>query len=1186
MRTLSRLLFIVFALVLVTSARAAITWDNTPSGGAAASANIELIRDIGSGPTGGYVGLRFSNSTALANVYAVATVGGVGYALNAAEPATHFIGSLGAAARTEYWYLNIPQTSANGTFQVALYQGDPAAGGTLQGTSPAYVLRSADVDQAASANKVSSVIVNGGNAVLLGQAFDVVVCYDINSSNGSNVAVGPAAMSGFSPNNLRLLNTTVEAFAGAGCSSTLLRSDANQLYFAGVGNAGTQAMRATYRFTMLGATSTTLSPIVSARVGQYKYNSDFNVALSSYAVPAGVNRVSLAKSVNITESAVATTVSYTVTATNSGAVAATLDAIIDTLPSSPANAGYVAGSARFNGAVIPDPVISGQTLAFGNPGGAAAFTIPAGASRALTFQATLPGTNGGYVNRVTARIGANVIGSTEALGSAPATATTAIGPPSLTVTKSALTPLVVNGAAGTSAAWRITVGNSGSTAAGVKVSDVLPAGFTYASTTAVTVNGSALAASQYQVQTGGTPQWDSNPGGGFTIAGGQQLAIDFIAAVAPTVADGTHHNSASVTSTTAGTLIANFNGNAATSDDVVVTSAVLTTGKSTSTPTISVPPSGGSARYAITVLNSGSAAASGVRAADLLPAGFTYAGTVSVAVNGSTLAPSQYQVQTNGAQTPATPRWDTLPAGGFTINAGQSLVIVFDAAVAAGTAEGTYHNSVAVDASGPLRSAGGYDGASGSSEDVTVGAAAGVAVSGTVYADANHNAQRDDSENGIGSTLFAKLVGAASPGGPALQAASVDAVSGAYAFGGVAAGEYLIVLDDNATLADVAPSAPAGWVGTAMADGRRVLTVAASDVPLQDFGLFNGSKVTGRVFDDSGAVPNDGVQQSNEAGIARVAVRATDASGASTLDSTQSDGSGAYTLWLAAGAGSVRIVETNLAAYTSVGGSAGSTGGSYTRSSDTVAFSAAAGVTYSSVNFADVRDNALQADGRQTTSPGSAVFYAHRFLPGSGGSVSFNLAANTAGFVATLYRDSDCNGVLDAGEPLLANGAAIAATTGVPLCVIAKDSVPANAPQGALNTLTLSAAFSYANASPALQSVQVNTDATSVGAAGALLLTKSQSTPSALPGAMLAYTIAFTNRSAEALSSIRLRDATPAFTRFVSAACALPLPAGISACSVSVQPAAGAAGSIEWTLVGNLASAASGQVTFTVQVEQ
>jgi uncharacterized repeat protein (TIGR01451 family) len=82
---------------------------------------------------------------------------------------------------------------------------------------------------------------------------------------------------------------------------------------------------------------------------------------------------------------------------------------------------------------------------------------------------------------------------------------------------------------------------------------------------------------------------------------------------------------------------------------------------------------------------------------------------------------------------------------------------------------------------------------------------------------------------------------------------------------------------------------------------------------------------------------------------------------------------------------------------------------------------------------------------------------------------------------------------------------------------------------------------------------------------------------------VLTYTITYSNNGPAPISSIVIRDATPAFTVFQSASCAT-LGAGLTSCAVTSEPAPGAAGSIVWTLTGALAPGASGSVSYQVRV--
>lgn len=345
----------------------------------------------------------------------------------------------------------------------------------------------------------------------------------------------------------------------------------------------------------------------------------------------------------------------------------------------------------------------------------------------------------------------------------------------------------------------------------------------------------------------------------------------------------------------------------------------------------------------------------------------------------------------------------------------------------------------------------------------------------------------------------------------------------------------------------------------------RQISVAARPLSNQNFGLYNGSVLTGRVFRDTGVgagVPNNAVQDGSEPGIAGVSVRATDSGGGTTFDSTVTDGAGNYTLWIPASAGAnpVRVVQANAGGFVSTGGQAGTTAGSYVRASDTTTFNNLVGTSYSGVNFADVPDNALTTDGAQSALPGATLNYAHSFTAGSGGSVSFSTAAVAnpalAGWSEVLYRDANCNGVLDGAEgaSLLSGPTTVAA--GELVCVLLREFVPATAPNGAQNQVTLTASFSYTNASPALGSTHTRSDLTTVGAPGSagLTLVKSVDKATALPGEVLTYTIVYTNNASGALSTLRINDSTPAFTTFASAACIGTLPANLSSCSVSSAP--------------------------------
>ncbi|EJL85067.1 conserved repeat protein, partial [Polaromonas sp. CF318] len=217
----------------------------------------------------------------------------------------------------------------------------------------------------------------------------------------------------------------------------------------------------------------------------------------------------------------------------------------------------------------------------------------------------------------------------------------------------------------------------------------------------------------------------------------------------------------------------------------------------------------------------------------------------------------------------------------------------------------------------------------------------------------------------------------------------------------------------------------------------------------------------------------------------------------------------------------------------------------------------------------------------------------------TGGSVTFSMA-NTAtpaspAWNQVLYQDSNCNAALEASETQVTT--AITVTAGQTVCLVIKQFVPAGAGQGAQNSITLSAAFTYTNSAPALAvSTLLATDITTVGQAGDLSLAKlvsniTQALPAATsvnanPGDTLQYTLTATNNGTQPLSTLFVSDSTAAFTGFVSAACPGSLPTGITGCTVTTQPAVNAQGALKWTFTGSLASGGQLIVTYRVKVDQ
>ena len=638
-------------------------------------------------------------------------------------------------------------------------------------------------------------------------------------------------------------------------------------------------------------------------------------------------------------------------------------------------------------------------------------------------------------------------------------------------------------------------------------------------------------------------------GGALASSGSCTITVAVTSAVA-----GAHSN-------TSGGVASTESGAAGVASNTAVLNVVgkPTIAKSFSPSSI---PIGGASTLTLQITNPNGIALSGLAFADFFPTDLVVAASPSVASTcGGTFAPVAGAVSVS------------LTGGTVAANTSCSVSVNVTSAMV-----GDYANT-----SGGVSST--ETGAAGAqSNTVTLSVTPpGVPVSGFVYSDANHNIQRDASENGTGLALYAKLLPFA--GGPALQAVAVNTLTGGYQFPVVAAGQYSIILDNNATLADVVPTIPTGWFGTEINDFIRAnVLVASTELQNLNFGLFNGSKLSGTVFADTGAgsgVANDGIQNGGEPGLARVAVRATDSAGSTTYDSAQTDGSGNYTLWVPATAsGTAMIQELNPSGYVSTGGSAGNTGGNYNRPTDITTVNLSAGNFYNGVNFADVPVNRFAADGQQNGAPGNVVFYGHRFQAGSGGSLTLS-ATSASGWPLVVYRDLNCNGQIDAGDTVILGAFTVAAAEQV--CVVNKVSIPPGTGLGLHDNATVQALFNYTNANPGMTETLYVTDATTAGMGSAgLVLTKTANITSAAPGDIIIYTLNYQNNSSAPINTIVISDSTPAFTNFLAAGCGA-MPAALTACTI-VKPDVAGVGLIQWQLTGSLNSASSGLVTFSVKV--
>jgi len=367
--------------------------------------------------------------------------------------------------------------------------------------------------------------------------------------------------------------------------------------------------------------------------------------------------------------------------------------------------------------------------------------------------------------------------------------------------------------------------------------------------------------------------------------------------------------------------------------------------------------------------------------------------------------------------------------------------------------------------------------------------AAPISISGMVYSDSGagggvaHNGVRDGTEPSTAVTMYAKLF-RTSDLSTALQVYTIGA-AGTYVFNNVTSYDNYTIIISNVNNTSYNPAPPNNnWVYTSPANYTLNVSAAGGNLTNQDFGLWNGSRISGKVIKDDGlngalANANDGVLNAAETGIAGITVTLTDNAAPNTVrDTTTTDSGGNFALFTNITSRQMRLVETNATGYLSVSFNAGTTGGAYVIGSDYISFAYVLYTDYSNVLFGDVPDNTfIPATNSATTTAPAPVYYAHTLTPGSGGSVTFAVNSQTQTWTKAYYRDANCNGTFDGGDTLIAG--ALTASAGIPICILLQETVPAGAP-GVTDDAVTRASFTFANSvGPVVLTYDV-TDSTSV----------------------------------------------------------------------------------------------------------
>lgn len=323
------------------------------------------------------------------------------------------------------------ETATTQNHNIVVYEGSPLI--TASTCSDTFGYTVAETIQA-SANQITTVTTLP-NPPQLGGEFTITVSGETGVIGGAGVfSASPATLPGWRADSYELSSSLINFIRGGNVGSYI-----DQLYLTGLNNPTTQYTN-TYTFRVRGMTAgdTTVFPIHYINSGNpIKHTSTTGFELFSPVQDPtnGVVLASFTLSPGGVPACLATggTSSATLVIDNSGDSAISLDSLRVTLPSSPDVITYVPGSSEYNAVSIVEPAISGNTLTWSG-----VFTVGAQSISTLTFDVSVPSTDGAYTLTGVAFIDVTQIDTTlDTTDDSPIDGSVCVGPtptPSLTPT--------------------------------------------------------------------------------------------------------------------------------------------------------------------------------------------------------------------------------------------------------------------------------------------------------------------------------------------------------------------------------------------------------------------------------------------------------------------------------------------------------------------------------------------------------------------------------------------------------------------------------------------------------------------------------------------------------------------------------------------------------------------------------
>ncbi len=347
-------------------------------------------------------------------------------------------------------------------------------------------------------------------------------------------------------------------------------------------------------------------------------------------------------------------------------------------------------------------------------------------------------------------------------------------------------------------------------------------------------------------------------------------------------------------------------------------------------------------------------------------------------------------------------------------------------------------------------------------------------LNGYVYEDKNHNSNRESGETGLSNVRVELWYYNGTNW--TMETSTTTNSDGYYEFSPNNTGTYRIIEDAlNIGTDQNKGSDPSEYISTT--PNIVEINWDGTQNKIINFGDFHGSKVSGKVFNDSG----DGTKTSSDAhnitfdstekGIQDVEIKACANTSCSTvIETTTTNANGEYTVWIpdSYNGTTVYIKEKDLNGYVSVGdykeGAVDSNTKKPLTERNTLSYPMSSGEQKDNYNFADVPKLQITPDHSYLVSIGDSLSISHMINVKTPGEIALTLNSSE-NFVYTVFKDYDCDESPDGNQIIPDNNGFYTVDTldTGKYCILIKTVVPTNTPSGTVEKLEITAYEDWTN---------------------------------------------------------------------------------------------------------------------------